>query len=746
MAAAAQASGNTTKIIDLKIKGAEALGTIDKLTKELEAQKKIIEGLNASVKQGNELSKEERDEKQLAIATSKQLQKEINEQTSALKNNVAQSRAVDGSLKDLRAQYNSLKTTYEGLNKEQRDKMIPQMRQIKDEIEKADKAVGNYSTSIGNYPEAISALPGPIGKASTAISGMTKAAMAFIATPLGLVVAAISLAIGALTAYFKGSEEGQDRLTKITTIFSSVLNNLGDIVQKVGKYIFEAFTNPKKALEDFGNAIKTNIVNRAEGMLELFPALGKAIALVFKGQFKEAGTVAANALGKVTLGVDDVIGKIGKAGDAIKEFGKQVEADARLAAKVADMRDKADDKERALIVSRAKAEAQIAELRLKAREDDKFTAEQRLAFIKEAGALTDNLAVKEREIAALRYEAIRVENTLSNTTEEALRAEAEAKAALFEADTRRDQAKKGMLRDLDRIKNEIAKTETDREKEKQAELSKIAAEAKAEADKLSKEIEAQRIKDEATEVERKKTALAIELDAEYQLSRSSYDNIFELERFEAQRRYDADKAAAEKVGADTTAITELYEKTKTDIKRRETDNALRLASGFAGNIATIFGKTTKVGKLAATAQIAIDTYRGAIAAYSSLSGIPVVGVPLGIAAAAAAGVTGAKAIKDVWAVKSGLPEGGDSAGTRSINVTTPSAASSVQPASPNYTTTTLNLGSADTGNVSTQSNQADAMKAAIREAYSEIPAPIVRVSDIQSVTDSMQNSKNIAVI
>ena len=74
-------------------------------------------------------------------------------------------------------------------------------------------------------------------------------------------------------------------------------------------------------------------------------------------------------------------------------------------------------------------------------------------------------------------------------------------------------------------------------------------------------------------------------------------------------------------------------------------------------MATIFGESTKLGKAAAAAQVAIDTYKGALAAYSAAASIPVVGQALGIAAAAAVTVKGTKAIKDIYAVKDSFSAG-----------------------------------------------------------------------------------------
>jgi len=56
------ADKNTTKIIDLKIKGDEALGTIEKLSKELEIQKNKLKELNEVAKTANGLSKDQKED------------------------------------------------------------------------------------------------------------------------------------------------------------------------------------------------------------------------------------------------------------------------------------------------------------------------------------------------------------------------------------------------------------------------------------------------------------------------------------------------------------------------------------------------------------------------------------------------------------------------------------------------------------------------------------------------------------
>ncbi|RYD77133.1 MAG: hypothetical protein EOP55_09955 [Sphingobacteriales bacterium] len=65
--------------------------------------------------------------------------------------------------------------------------------------------------------------------------------------------------------------------------------------------------------------IKENIINRFEGFLELLPAMGKAIGLLFDGEFTAAGKVAADAVGKVALGTENITDKVK---DAANETGK----------------------------------------------------------------------------------------------------------------------------------------------------------------------------------------------------------------------------------------------------------------------------------------------------------------------------------------------------------------------------------------------------------------------------------------
>ena len=82
---------------------------------------------------------------------------------------------------------------------------------------------------------------------------------------------------------------------------------------------------------------------------------------------------------------------------------------------------------------------------------------------------------------------------------------------------------------------------------------------------------------------------------------------------------------------------------------------LDFAADIAGSLASILGEETKAGKIAATAQATIDTYKAANGAYAALADIPFVGPGLAITAAAAAITAGIANVKKIWAVKEDQP-------------------------------------------------------------------------------------------
>ena len=477
----------------------------------------------------------------------------------------------------------------------------------------AKKGIDDVSNSIEGVSEATSGLTGSLDKMTGGaisgfkgvVSGAKKGVMAMKSLKVAIAatgIGAIVIAVVALGKAFTSSEEGQNKFAKIMGVIGSITGNLVDILANLGEKIIWVFENPKQALKDFGNLLKDNIQNRLEGMLEFIPAVGKALSLVFKGEFKAAGKVAADAVGKVTLGVDSVTDSIVNATKATGGFIEELQREAVIAGQIADKRAKADKVERSLIVERAKANRNRAELLEKAVNKELFTAQERIEFLEQAGQLEDEITNKEIQAAKLRYDAKVAENALSKSTKEDLDEEAALKAKLIDLETAKLTKQKLVTSQIVAAK----KQQEAEEKAIQAEIDKANAEsAAAEQEAIKAEAEARQKLLEAT------------LGAH------------DLELMKAKDKYQALIEEAEKYGIDTAAlvtaqaeeinaINAKYDKEDSDrVKQKAADDKaikeanLAAVAGALGSLSDLAGKEATTGKALSAAQAVINTYTGA---------------------------------------------------------------------------------------------------------------------------------------
>jgi|9_EtaG_2_1085328.scaffolds.fasta_scaffold09774_3 hypothetical protein len=352
------------------------------------------------------------------------------------------------------------------------------------EVENLEKAVEGVNEEVKETSASTEAMGGVLdsvtGGAVSKFKGLKKGLKGVITSFKTLRVAIISTGIGALVigvvalaAAFKGSEDGQNKFAKITTVIGAAVGNLVDLLADLGENIISVFENPKQALKDFTKLIKENLINRFEGLLELIPNLGRAVSLLFKGEFKEAGKVAADAVGKVTLGVDSITDSVASATEGVKGFIKEQEKELKQAASVADMRAKADKIERKLIVDRSKLESEIANLRLKSRQEEEFSAAERKQALLDAQVLEDQLLDKETEFLELRRDAQILENTFSRSNKENLTKEAEAIAAVNRQQAARANTARQVQREVNTISKQIEAENKQKDNEEKARIKEL---------------------------------------------------------------------------------------------------------------------------------------------------------------------------------------------------------------------------------------------------------------------------------
>lgn len=200
-----------------------------------------------------------------------------------------------------------------------------QWQSMSAEVESHDSIIVKMLGGYQNYTQILGQLPGPLQSVIGGINGMTGAAKAFIATPLGAIIAAIVLALQALKTWFDSTVEGQLAFAEVSGYVSGILGQLKEIVISVGQAIYKAFTDPKKALSDFWQALKQNVVNRVKAVGQMFGSLGKIISAVFDMDadgIKSGLKNLANDFLQLNTGVENVTDKIGEWADKTHEAAK----------------------------------------------------------------------------------------------------------------------------------------------------------------------------------------------------------------------------------------------------------------------------------------------------------------------------------------------------------------------------------------------------------------------------------------
>tara|TARA_R110000803_G_scaffold6446_4_gene20936 strand:- start:1434 stop:3377 length:1944 start_codon:yes stop_codon:yes gene_type:complete len=417
------------------------------------------------------------------------------------------------------------------------------------EVEKLNKKLTETKTQSKEAGASLNGVSGgAIGKfnglknsITGVVTGFKSLKFAILASGIG----ALLLAVLAVGKAFTNSEEGQNKFAKIMGVIGSVTGNLVDILASLGEKIISVFENPKQAIADFSNLIKDNIINRFTGILELIPSLSKSIKQLFSGDFSGAAQTAGNAVAKVVLGTDNLTDSIKRSAAELKKFAAEVAADAKSAGEIADQRAKADKIERRLIVERAEADKEIAELRFKTEQRDKFSAKERIKFLKDASKISEDIAAKEIGLNNIRLNAQIAENKLAGSKKADLNAVAELTAKSIQLETSKLSLQK-------RLQTSLTSFQT----EELAGIKTIADERKKVADERNKQLEkeeAERIKkvnEEAkTESERLKNIAAIQ--DEFTKRREDELAVTNIQKLELEKERKI--LALEQLGADEQA-------------------------------------------------------------------------------------------------------------------------------------------------------------------------------------------------
>ena len=125
-----------------------------------------------------------------------------------------------------------------------------------------------------------------------------------------------------------------------------------------------------------------------------------------------------------------------------------------------------------------------------------------------------------------------------------------------------------------------------------------------------------------------------------ELRMANITNEYELRQATLDAQYQQEIAAAEKIGADTAPIQSKYEKAKEDNTKARVNAELTMTAGLAGQMSTLLGEESAIGKAFGVVQATINTYIGATKALAQ-------GGILGIAQAAIVIAFGMKQVASI---------------------------------------------------------------------------------------------------
>lgn len=430
----------------------------------------------------------------------------------------------------------------------------------------AEQNVEDLNKEINNTDEAIGGLTGAVDKLTggmvsgfkNGVKGIKQGITAMKSLKVAIAatgIGALLIAITALTSYFTKTQRGADKLKQVMDGLGAAIDVIVDRLSKTG----EAFTmilsgNFKGAFEEFRN--------------------------VFKG--------------------------------TAEEIRNEASAAAQLAKELQNL----EDREIAMIETRAQRRADIEALRLAAADENNTLAERAKA-LKDAIELEKQLADEEVAIAEERARIIKAQNALGESSREDVKAEAEATARVIELQAQRDTR----LKELVTTYNSLNKQH-------------------AEQVRLLREEESAVVELNAKRIDSKQLAV----DNELQMHQMLRTNMLGIDQqYEAQRQ---------KIQADGLKKT-----------RSQKMAELEVVGSTLGAIGRLAGDNAQAGKALSAAEAIINTYTGATKALAQ-GGIA---GPIAAAGVIASGLASVRAIyaTDIPSTaSSGVSVGGRNIGGR----------------------------------------------------------------------------------
>jgi len=306
------------------------------------------------------------------------------------------------SINDINKSIKDLKNEIENteLGSEQWNNLVNDLGEAENALDKTTEAINDAKNAQKGLGDQLTSAPGIVGQVSNSVKGLGKTFKALLANPIVLVIAAIVAGLTALYKAFTSTKAGGEKMEQVMAGLGAAMDVLRDRVLKVGGAIIKFFSG------DFSGA--------AEDLKGAFSGIGDEIA---------------------------------------SEFNEAMRLKAELQA--------ITDAQRELNNERARQNTEIAKAKLIINDETK-SYKERQAALEEVRQAEIALAKQEEILAQRRYDAIKAQNALSDSSKEALDEEAAAYQRLQQAQLASLQKQKELydqqkaLRDRERAERKAA--------------------------------------------------------------------------------------------------------------------------------------------------------------------------------------------------------------------------------------------------------------------------------------------------
>jgi hypothetical protein len=277
---------------------------------------------------------------------------------------------------------------------------------IKEALNDLNPLNGGLTGFIARSKEAGGVLPlvtNGLKAVTVGIGGMIRASLTFLATPIGAVIGAIGLVLGLLVNYLKSTQAGIDAVTAVTRPLQAIFQSLIGVLQNVGKFLFDAFNDPKKTLIELADFVKQNLINR-------FTAFAEILEGIIELDFKKV----TNGVLQAGTGVENLTGKIQ---DGAKQTAKFLEDAAKKGAEIDSLTKQIEKSEINLNKEREIGNTRIKELE-KITKDTSANIADRLKANKEQNEIAKETEAGEQRIINLKIQRLKIEQSLNDTSRE----------------------------------------------------------------------------------------------------------------------------------------------------------------------------------------------------------------------------------------------------------------------------------------------------------------------------------------